>query len=377
MKPEPIKVKFRSVEIVLRPWERSDGRLYWRFTRASGKRSGYPSLEKAKSEALNEAQAIHKGAIDFSTLTQAQARAMRRMLEADPTGALVDDFLSYVAKRAPKKMAVTAVAEFLAAKRANRGLSSHNVENLRKGLKTIPDKALAEIVPADFPVLKGAARTRRNKIAVWVTFFRWCRKQGWLPHGEPTAPEKLDRPQLQRSIPATWSPAELRVLLAEASEAYLTTFALQAYAGFRTEEICPHHKSGKSGLAWEDFAWDRDLIIVRPEVAKTGRRRIVPILPALRVILWPLKGKGAIGPHLPPHTPPKGGKQAETTRLGKLLGGWRRNALRHSWVSYRAAIVGMSQTAMEAGNSESEARKSYDDAKGADEAKEWFSVLPP
>jgi hypothetical protein len=37
-------------------------------------------------------------------------------------------------------------------------------------------------------------------------------------------------------------------------------------------------------------------------------------------------------------------------------------------------MVGISQTAMEAGNSESEARKSYVDAMGADEAEAWFSV---
>ena len=58
------------------------------------------------------------------------------------------------------------------------------------------------------------------------------------------------------------------------------------------------------------------------------------------------------------------------------MGGWRRNALRHSFISYRAAQTGLSQTAMEAGNSESEARRSYNDAKGKDEADAWFAVVP-
>jgi hypothetical protein len=31
---------------------------------------------------------------------------------------------------------------------------------------------------------------------------------------------------------------------------------------------------------------------------------------------------------------------------------------------------------MEAGNSESEAKKSYNDAKGKDEAADWFSPIP-
>lgn len=39
-------------------------------------------------------------------------------------------------------------------------------------------------------------------------------------------------------------------------------------------------------------------------------------------------------------------------------------------------LAGVAQTAMEAGNSESEARKSYNDAKSEAEAEEWFSLKP-
>lgn len=365
-------VKYRGITITIHPWTRHDGRSYWRFTRSSGGRSAFKTIKEAKDAALREAQMIYGGTLDVSALNKEQIRAIRAIIDADPTCRLVDQFLAWHAKKAPVKLASEAVAEFLAAKEGNRGLSSHNVENLRKRLKDIPEKNIADITPDDLPETTGAPRTRRNKIAAWTTFFRWCVKRGYLPTGELTAPERLDRPQLVRGVPTTWSPDELEILLANVSPQYLPWLALSAYAGFRTEEICPDHKSGKSPLAWEDFAWDRDIIIVRAATAKTGRRRIVPILPALRAILEPLRGKGAIGPHLPPHTPAKGGKQAETTRLGAFVGGWRRNALRHSWISYRAAVVGMAQTAMEAGNSESEARKSYDDAKSADEAAEWF-----
>jgi len=103
----------------------------------------------------------------------------------------------------------------------------------------------------------------------------------------------------------------------------------------------------------------------------------VPLLPCLRAVLEPLKGEGSIGPALPPHKPAKGGKEAETTRLGNLIGGWKRNALRHSFISFRAAEVGLAQTAMEAGNSESEARRSYNDAKSKAEAADWFAINPP
>lgn len=99
----------------------------------------------------------------------------------------------------------------------------------------------------------------------------------------------------------------------------------------------------------------------------------MPILPALAHWLKPhAKEKGRIVPDRAPH---KIGKTftSITAQLGELVGGWKPNALRHSFISYRAAIVGLGQTAMEAGNSESEARRSYNDAKTQAEAEDWFA----
>ena len=367
-----VTVKYRTVSIHIHPWTRGK-REYWRF-KAGDKFIVRANIDDARKIATDHAKATYRGALDLDTLTPAQVAAVKRMIEADPSCALVDEFLVWRRKRAPRKNSTEAVTEFLAAKQTNAGLSHYNVLNLTRHLSRIPDANLCDITPADLPVIGGAARTRVNVINAWITFFRWCVRQGHLPHGEATAPERLDKPQIVRGAPATYSPAELRILLAAVERPYLKWLALAAFAGLRTEEVCPDPKSGKSGVAWEDFQWDRDILIIRPETAKTGHRRVVPIMPALRAILEPLKATGPVGPHLPPHTPPKGGKLAETTRLGNIIGGWKRNALRHSFVSFRAAQVGLAQTAMEAGNSETEARKSYNDAKGADEAEEWFGI---
>jgi hypothetical protein len=66
-------------------------------------------------------------------------------------------------------------------------------------------------------------------------------------------------------------------------------------------------------------------------------------------------------------------ERAVNKRLGKVIGGWQRNALRHSFISYRAAQVGLGKAALEAGNSETEARRSYNDSKTEAEAGEWFA----
>jgi integrase len=242
---------------------------------------------------------------------------------------------------------------------------------------TLPDLDLCDIGPADLPALTGAARTRRNRRSAWITFFRWCVSMGHLPAGEQTAPEKLEKPRVTRGIPTTWTPQELRVLLSNVRPQYLPWLVLGAFAGIRTEEICPQHGSKKSPLMWEDFQWERGLIVLRPETAKTGHRRVIPINDAIRAWL-PIQRSGRVGPMVHPSKPSTAGAKAETTRLGGFVGGWKRNALRHSFLSYRSAMpgIGIAQTALEAGNSESEARRSYVDAMGPDHAAAWFAVLP-
>lgn len=369
----PITVKYRTVSISIYPWVRGHHH-YWRYKQGE-KFVVRSTLEAAKAAATKHAQATYKGQLDVSTLTPSQAAAVQRMLAADPTCRLIDDFLAWKEKKFPVKNSRDAVAEFLAVKMANQGLSSHNVEILTRHLKKLPNADLGDITPGDLPEIPGNARTRSNVIAAWITFFRWCVRQNYLPRGEETAPEKLEKPIIKRAIPTTYTPAELGDLLRNVATDYSGWLACAAFAGLRTEELCPAASSAKSPLNWSDLHWDRGIIIVRPETDKTGRRRIVPILPALHAVLWPIrKESGNIGPKLPPHTPKKGGVMSETTRLGKFIGGWKRNALRHSFISYRAAEVGIAQAAMEAGNSETESKKSYNDAKGQDESSKWFST---
>lgn len=374
MKPGSIVVKYRTVSITVFPWSRP-GRDYWKF-RHGKKFVVRATLQEAKDEAKRIAEETYLGSARLGMLSDAQTRAIRRMLAVDPHLSMVDEFILWHSKRLPKKSCKEAVAEFLAVKKANAGSSPHNVENLTRHLAMLPDMDLHLITPADLPALTGAPRTRKNRRGAWVTFFLWCSEMGYLPYGEKTAPQRLEKPNVVRKIPSTWEREELEILFANVAPEYVGWLACAAFAGIRTEELCPAPTSDKIPLDWSDFKWARKIIIIRPETDKNGQRRVVPILPALRAALWPLKQNfGRVGPNLPPHTPRRGGADAETTRLGKLVGGWKRNALRHFFISYRAAMIGLAQTAMEAGNSESEAKKSYNDAKGKDEAKRWFAPV--
>jgi integrase len=219
-------------------------------------------------------------------------------------------------------------------------------------------------------------RRRKNLRGATVTFFRWCRRRGYLPDGM-TAAEKLESPRIVRRVPQTWTPEEMRTMLDACPADYLPWLVLSGFAGLRQEELIVDPSSDKSPLDWSDFHWDRGIIIVRPETAKTGDRRVIPILPVVRA--WLHAGslaEGRVCPVDPPYKARDASRPSTTAMLAELVGGWRTNALRHSFISYRAADVGLAQTAMEAGNSESEARRSYHDAQGKDAAKRWFTLVP-
>lgn len=385
----PVTVKFQSVTLEIQPWKHPSGRDYFRaiYHTAAGKRMFLTrsTLAKAKDAAFKKAVELAKGTIDFNALNHPQLTAIRRMLDADPSLALVDEFLLWKSKVKPEKPANVAVSEFLAVKKTNEGLSTQNGKTLKKHLS--PFVAMFGKTPLasiTVPQLEAFLiskpwknRTRKNIRASVVTFFRWCRTCEYLPD-EKTAAEKMGTPIVGDAIPQTYAPTEMRLMLEAVKPEYLPWLATGAFAGCRTDEIAPIAGSNKSPLDWSDFRWDQGIIIIRPQTAKMRRRRVIPIHPVLRAWLWPVRRESGRILDAPPPTKLGRGKgaEAETVRLGKLVGGWRSNALRDSYISYRAAKVGLGITSMEAGNSEEEAKASYNDAKSEAEADEWFALMP-
>lgn len=374
-------VRFGQVSIKIRPWKHSSGRDYYRgdYTcPATGarKRITAPDLPTVKERCLTVAKAIARGNIDLDDLSPHVARSIRRLLDRDPEMTMVDEFLAWHARRAPVKLLGEALDEFFVAKEAARGRSVQNLKTLRTRLKILDPlrgKNLCDVTLSDLAIRPDLQpKTILNIRGSVVTFFAWCREREYLPHAEKTVAERIEKPLNRRKVPDTYTPAQLRILLDNVRERHLSWLAAVAFGGFRADELHPLRGGEKSPLDWSDFRWASNSIIVRPETDKNGQGRVVPILPALRAWLWPLRAER--GPVVA--TSPFSGKYSETTRLGKLIGGWSANALRHSWISYRAATEGLAKTAMEAGNSESEARRSYNDAKSPDEALEWFGVFP-
>ena len=162
---------------------------------------------------------------------------------------------------------------------------------------------------------------------------------------------------------------EFKAILAAADEEVLPALAIGGFAGLRTAEI--------ARLDWRDIDLAQGHIVIEARNAKTGARRIVPMAENLKEWLKPyVRPFGPVNP-------------ASNDQYGNALGDrferaasrakvkWKRNPLRHSFISYRVAVVkDVPQVALEAGNSPAVIFSNYRALATDAEATAWFSILP-
>jgi hypothetical protein len=115
---------------------------------------------------------------------------------------------------------------------------------------------------------------------------------------------------------------------------------------------------------------ERRIIEIRAGQAKTASRRVVPITGNLAAWLEPIKRTGKVVSSKNLHV--------DVPALARALKiEWPRNVLRHSFISYRIAIVqSADQVALEAGNSPSIIFKHYRELTTEEQADKWFSIMP-
>ncbi|MBU6303760.1 MAG: hypothetical protein KGS60_19610 [Verrucomicrobia bacterium] len=205
--------------------------------------------------------------------------------------------------------------------------------------------------------------TTRN---IWLKrlkyLFDFAKRRGYLPKNEPTVAECLRPVAPAATETGILKPDAMRVLMDSAPAELLPLLAIGGFAGLRTAEI--------GRLDWSAVLLDRRIIELRAGQAKTASRRIIPISENLAAWLEPLDRKGPVIPNR--------WSIARVTSYARKMGvGWSRNALRHSYISYRIAIVqNAAQVALEAGNSPVIIFKHYRELVTREEADEWFGIFP-
>ena len=187
---------------------------------------------------------------------------------------------------------------------------------------------------------KAAGRRRINLRSEIITLFRYAQiRLRALPRDRKTEAELVLRDQTKRKPVETFSPEEFETFLGVVRPEWLPWLALGGLAGIRTDgEIFR--------FRWECFKWDRRIIDLSMTMTKINERRHVPLCDRLIDLLRTVRRES--GPVIDLKKP-----EDETARLQRVTGiRWRRNALRHSFCSYRVAITGdIPLVSIESGNS--------------------------
>ena len=226
-----------------------------------------------------------------------------------------------------------------------------------------------------------SSRSKNNARATIGAFFKFCKERGWLPRdheGIELVPKFKEKP----TDITIYSPWEITQFLNHSRPEMVPFLAIGAFAGLRSAEI--------ERLDWSEVHLADKFIEIKAAKAKTASRRIVPITGNLAKWLKDhAKDEGRVVPFdnvnkqigwlvedanlALKEAAEKDGKDPEKAKKVK----WKKNALRHSFISYRVAETqDVAKVALEAGNSPQIIFQHYRELVQPKEAKAWFGIKP-
>ena len=381
---------------------------------AAGKRvlKMYASLDEAVTEGKAKASTLANGELDALHMSSQDARIYVHCVEmAKATGIplelLVKDgvealkvvdfkvsllemgkeFKRRKMHELPDKMLPVAVDEMIET-RSKDGTGDDYVKVLKGCLNRFKQSFNCQVrllttgQVADYlRSLEFTPRTKNNARTTIGAFFKFCKERGWLPRdheGIELVPKFKEKP----TDITIYSPWEVTQFLNYSRTEMVPFLAIGAFAGLRSAEI--------ERLDWSEVHLKDRFIEIKAAKAKTASRRIVPISTNLAKWLKPhVKDEGRVVPFdnvnkqigwlvedtnkALKEAAEKAGKDPEKAKKVK----WKKNALRHSFISYRVAETqDVPQVALEAGNSPQIIFQHYRELVQPKEAKAWFVITP-
>jgi len=392
----PIIIKRGSCAVKIYRDRKPTGTYYRVAYHIGGKRHRlhHNDLEKAIAEAEAKAAQLSRGDIDAVQLTGRDrlvyGRALeairehglpldaaaleyseaRKLLDGVPLVDAVRFYSRHHGRGIKRKSVADAVDAMIAAKTA-KGVSQVYLADVRYRLGAFKEAFRCDVsalVPDDvagfFQRLRLSPRSHNNFLRMLRTFFAFAQRHGWLSKET----DLLARVEKRSEKPAPveiFTPAQLAILLKNASAEFAPCLALGAFAGLRAEEILR--------LDWADIERRPGFIEVAAHKAKTATRRIVPLSDNLaRWLAIAPRNASRVWPHSKDcffHA------MRDVAADAKIK--WKQNALRHSFISYRLAeIQDVNRVALEAGNSPQMIFRHYRELATPEQARTWFEIKP-
>jgi integrase len=289
-------------------------------------------------------------------------------------------FMKHHSKELPRITVADAVEKCLAQARADKKSKArmHQLEFFLNAFAKDMQIEVTELTPGIIShyltAMVAGERTKKNCRDVIGYFGRWLVLHGYLSRGTDLT-EGVQRYSMKAGEIQIFKVDEISKLLQHANKRLRPYLAIGAFSGLRGAEI--------QRLDWSEIDLKDGFIEVKAAKAKTDTRRLVPIKPNLKAWLTKSHKKaGAVCPFknvvnalmklvatvnksLPKRTPDK----------DKMR--WKKNALRHSYISYRVAeCADVARVADESGNSPAIIKSNYLKRVKPEQAAEWFSIFP-
>jgi integrase len=275
---------------------------------------------------------------------------------------------------------VAAGAEKLKAQLIADGKSEWRIKGVAAGLTSLAEHFNGQPVDRITPdqissYLAGLAlgnRTKKNHRDVIGFFNRWLCLHKYLPKDVDWLHGVQNYSKAKHSEITIYTPEEMEAILKGCTKDELAAIAISAFSAMRHAEVCR--------LTWENIQLSdkRGESWIEVKGGKNERhgqlRRLVPVSDNLRS--WLMTCRKETGPvtaldyeqstkHLP-HV------------VSRAKVAFKRNAFRHSGISYRIAQTGdVPRIAEESGNSVAVIRMNYLRVVKPEEAKKWFAIMPP
>ena len=324
-----------------------------------------PSLLLAINEYVSAKETLGSNYMSLVDVVKEHRRRNRKIEKQIKVSVLVEEFLRFKEKQ---------------------NLSYEYTRTLRR-LRTFGEDFDLHISELNFDLLQtyfdhmvdaagnpAKPRTKKNAWERITTLLRFGLKRKCLTVDLLDELTDVDLPKIINGKPPIWTPDEFKEMLNSARPELVPFLTIAGFAGVRTQEI--------HNLDWSQIDLCRKQIKIDNEQAKTRARRIVPLCDA--AVAW-----------LKMHQKTDGkvvnysytGKHSEGIRRDVMAArdingddtdfAWKRNGLRHSYISYQLALTKkVHEIAMDAGNSETIIFKNYRELVTEEEARAWFSILP-
>jgi integrase len=357
-----------SITIRKRPdnrWEADVGKVLGRRRRF---------VRDSKEDAQGAAKAFLKSVNYYGgdmTMEQAQeaSAAFGQLREAGSSMsllAIVETFLESTDTGIELRPTVGEAIELRLKAMRDRNLRQRSIQSTQYRLAALSGVSGDNIARVGSDALRAivqqiaAPATRSAAIAELSAFFEFCRKRGWIKENPC---DFIEKPKVDYKMPRFMPVVDAERLLRLAAEVdpFLAMIpALGLFAGLRPEEM--------TKLAPSDIVLgSRAVIIIRPEVSKVRRSRIIGMSTNLQEWLAASSLAGSFA--------------QECARFQKwrksVKVSWSPDIMRHTFATHHYALhQNAALTCAEMGNSSDVMFKHYRGLATKEEAEKYFSIMP-